>query len=899
MACARAGYDPAVRIILDREAADPAEVGGKGARLASLARQGLPVPRWLAVPVEVGDALLERLRPQVDAALEGLDEAPPSRATFEAAAARIAAALRAAGLPPGGAEALDAAVRAHLGGAARLAVRSSALGEDGERDSFAGQLDSFLGVAPGEVAARVLDVLVSAHGARALLYRRLRGWPVAGARAAVLVQTMVEADRAGVLFTANPATGDRGEAVIAAGRGTGEGVVAGTADAEVIQAELATGAERGRGGPGPVLSAAEVAALVALGRRVAGEAGAPQDLEWALDRDGALHLLQARPITAFAAGRETIFDSANIVESYPGVTRPLTFSFVRPAYERTLREASRRFGVGEATLASERSVHANLVALVDGRIHYAILNWYRLYRQLPGFAWTLPAFEKALGLPRRWVAPDPPLGGLARLARAATVGRAWLRLAGLLRRLDADAAAFGERLEAERARLPAGLDELDPHALLDELDRLSDQLTGPYAVALVNDFFTFQLHALVERLLLRFGAADAASAPSLRDALLIGIQGVESLEPLRSVAGLARRAVALPPVRALLESPRSDAEVWDALGELPGQPGLQGAAGFRAACQVHLERHGDRTLEELKLETPSLSEAPGGLVAAVRVALAAGVDPDRLTSGDGVARAAAEAAVARALAGHPLREGLFQWAVGHWRRGVRRREALRLARARGFGLAKRCYRALGRHLARAGLLDDAGDLLWLTVEEVDGAVRGHAVTRDLRALAALRRREWAAYERRAPAPRTVTHGIATARQPEQAPLEPEGDAEVLRGTGCSPGLGRGPARVVLEPKDATVRPGEVLVAATTDPGWIFLMAGASALVAERGNPLSHTAIVGRELGLPTVVGVAGATRLLVTGEPLLVDGAAGTVRRGAAAAQGPGAAGQSARPTRA
>lgn len=876
-----------MRVLLDREAASPAQVGAKGARLAALARQGLPVPRWLAVPVEVGDALLARLRPEVDAALEGLDAAPPTRANFEAAAARIGAALRAAGLPPGGAAALDEEVRAHLGGAARLAVRSSALDEDGTRDSFAGQLDSFLDVAPADVAARVLDVLASAHGARALLYRRLRGRPVAGARTAVLVQVMVEADRAGVLFTANPSTGDRGEAVIAAARGTGEGVVAGTADAEVVHADLATGAVRGRSGPGPLLAPAEVVVLVALGRRVAADAGAPQDLEWALDRAGALHLLQARPITAFAAGRETIFDSANIVESYPGVTRPLTFSFVRPAYERTLREASRRFGVPEATLAGERSVHANLVALVDGRIHYAILNWYRLYRQLPGFAWALPAFEKALGLPRRWVAPDPPLDGLARLARAATVGRAWLRLAGLLRGLDGDAARFGARLEAERERLLPELDAQDPHALLDELDLLSDRLTGPYAVALVNDFFTFQLHALVERLLVRYGAADAARAPALRDALLIGIQGLESLEPLRSVTDLAKRAAALPAVRALLASPRSDADVWDALAETPG------AAGFRAACQVHLERHGDRTLEELKLETPSLTEAPGGLVAAIRMALAAGVDPDQLASGRGEARIAAEAAVAGALAGHPLRTVLFHWAVGHWRRGVRRREALRLARARGFGLAKRLYRALGRHLARAGLLDDAADLLWLTVEEVDGAVRGHAVTRDLRALVTLRRREWAAYERRTPAPRTTTYGIAVAGQPEQELIEAEGGAEVLRGAGCSPGVGRGPARVVLEPRDATVRPGEVLVAATTDPGWIFLMVGASALVAERGNPLSHTAIVGRELGLPTVVGVAGATRRLVTGEPLVVDGAAGTVLRGSAAAD------QSARPKRA
>ena len=117
----------------------------------------------------------------------------------------------------------------------------------------------------------------------------------------------------------------------------------------------------------------------------------------------------------------------------------------------------------------------------------------------------------------------------------------------------------------------------------------------------------------------------------------------------------------------------------------------------------------------------------------------------------------------REVAWHPGRRALFGLVAGHWRRGVRRREALRLARAGGFGLAKRVFRALGRQLARAGLLDAPGDLLWLTVDELDGAVRGHAITRDLRALAALRKDEWSRYRARTPPQRVTVHGIAAAR----------------------------------------------------------------------------------------------------------------------------------------
>jgi len=862
-----------MRIVLDdaAAAAPPGSLGGKAAGLVELARTGLAVPRWCCLGAEAARDVADRARPEIDAALAGLGEGPVERARFAAAAARVAAAVRAAGLDPADAAALRAAL-ARLGGSA-LAVRSSAAGEDAPGHSFAGQLDSFLRVAPREVELRVLDVIASAWGERALLYRRLHALPLAPAGVAVLVQAMVEPTAAGVLFTANPTTGDRGEAVIAAARGSGEGVVAGTAEADVLYLDLRTGALRHRvvAGAQPVLSAEQATRLVEAGRRLAEAAGGPRDVEWAIDGAGAIGFLQSRPITALAGGRETVFDSANIVESYPGVTTPLTFSFVRPAYERTLREASRRFGVPEATLARERAVHANLVALVDGRIYYAILNWYRMYQQLPGFEWTLPAFEKALGLPRRWIAPAPPPRGVARLGRAWLHARTWLRLAGLLRRLDGDARDFARRLQEERERLlRVDLDTITAHDLLDELDRLTDRLAAPYAVALVNDFFTFQLHALVERLLRRWGVADAAA---VRDALLIGIRGLESLAPLASVAGLARIAGDAPALRTLLTSPAPPAEVWAELQRRPE------AAPLWGAIERHLARFGDRTLEELKLETPGMAEAPEQLVTAMRNALASKVDPERLGAEPAAARAAAEVNVRRAVALRPLRRLLFGWLEGHWRRGVRRRESLRLARAGGFGLAKRIFRALGRQLAKAGLLDDPGDLLWLTLDELDGAVRGHAVTRDLRALVRLRREEWIRYAAMAPPPRVTVRGIAAARAPELTPPPDAAAPGLLTGFGCCPGRARAPARVVRDARSERPVAGEILVAATTDPGWIFLMVGAAGLVAERGNPLSHTAIVGRELGIPTVVGVAGAMRLIVEGEPLEIDGNAGTVRR--------------------
>jgi pyruvate,water dikinase len=193
-------------------------------------------------------------------------------------------------------------------------------------------------------------------------------------------------------------------------------------------------------------------------------------------------------------------------------------------------------------------------------------------------------------------------------------------------------------------------------------------------------------------------------------------------------------------------------------------------------------------------------------------------------------------------------------------------------------MAKRIYRALGRKLAAAKLFEHPDDVYYLTTEEVAGAVRGHLVTHDLKGLVALRRREHEAFARLKPAPRIVTHGPVYARPFPQASVEDAApDGQVLRGLGCSAGRVSAPAKVILDPTSDLKIQGEVLVAPMTDPGWVFLMVAAGGIVSEKGSLLSHTAIIGRELGIPTVVGIKGATRLIADGRRVTLDGAAGTV----------------------
>jgi pyruvate,water dikinase len=243
-----------------------------------------------------------------------------------------------------------------------------------------------------------------------------------------------------------------------------------------------------------------------------------------------------------------------------------------------------------------------------------------------------------------------------------------------------------------------------------------------------------------------------------------------------------------------------------------------------------------------------------------------------------------EARAHAALSSRPLRQWVFSWVLKNARERVRTRENLRYERTRVFGRVRTIFLELGRRFHERGLLESPRDIFFLEVEEIFSFVQGYAAGTDLKGLVSLRRQEYDADARlEKPAERFETRGIVYhgnrftggSGRPEAG--GPDGDRR--RGIGCGPGVASGRARVVTDPAAAHLEAGEILVAERTDPGWVMLFPLASGLVVERGSLLSHSAIVAREMGIPTVVGLEGATAWLKTGDPVQVDGHAGCVRK--------------------
>ena len=870
-------------------------LGGKARSLLRLRRAGFPVPDFFVLAPQ---AFRDSLTPAQHAAVESAPDAE---------ALRSALADLAPGRPVR--RELSAALLGFGHTEAVFAVRSSAPDEDGAEHSFAGQLKSFLGVRPQDIEQRIADVWRSNFSAAVCAYRAQQGLPWPPAAPAVIVQEMIAPDTAGVAFSSDPVTGDRSLAVIASNYGLATSVVSGEADSDlhhvdrsgrIVKRHIAvkTRADRFSAaapeGVAPVTVAATQARRPALtdeqvrqvaeaARRIETLFGSPQDVEWAI-AGGRLHLLQARPITALPAsgGDENarqIWDNSNIVESYGGVTTPLTFSFARRAYEGVYRQFCRTLRVPGPVIEANDFIFGRMLGRIRGRVYYNLLNWYRLIALLPGYTFNRRFMEQMMGVKEHLAESTPTSPVRApfrrRLRDALRLAASAAGLAGSYLRLRSNTAAFQRRIEAALAPRGSGLAGATPDQLIAAFRDLEQRLLTRWDAPLVNDFFTMIFSGVLGRLCERWGLNAAGP---VHPALLCSGGRMVSTEPARRIVEMARLAAADDGLLRTLQQ-ENTADLMRRLRRYPE---------FGLKLRAYLERFGERCTDELKLESATLQENPLPLLRAIAALASSPAGKAGGRQGTGAESAApggdAAARVHAALSGRPLRRWAFSWVLKNARDRVRTRETLRYERTRVFGRVRTIFLELGRRFHQRGLLQDPRDIFFLEVEEIFGFVQGYAAGTNLKGLVSLRRQEYDAYARQeTPAERFETRGIVyhgnrfTGGNGRIGADALAGD--LRKGIGCGPGIASGRARVVTDPAAAHIEPGEILVAERTDPGWVMLFPLASGLVVERGSLLSHSAIVAREMGLPTVVGLEGAAAWLQTGDPVRVDGSTGCVRK--------------------
>jgi pyruvate,water dikinase len=860
---------PSTSYILDFSSpnAGLATAGGKGASLVRLHAAGLPVPAGFIVTTDAYRQFVaaHNLQSGILAALADIDLSQP--VTLEDASRRVRSLFAQGEVPPEIASAVAQAYATLPGTKPAVAVRSSATAEDLPEASFAGQQDTYLNVTGASaVLEATRNCWASLWTARAIGYRARQGIPPECVALAVVVQVLVPAEAAGIMFTADPVSGRRDRMLISAAWGLGEAVVGGlvTPDSLTLDkaslrlverqtADKQTMTVRHDGGTAeqavpeglrraPVLSDEQAAELGGLGAQIERLYDLPMDIEWALS-EARFAIVQARPITALPEPQgpvptswprpnpKAMYARSSLAEHLPNPVSPLFRTL-------GLRLAN------EATGALMRSIVARGESLDTS---YETVNGY-VYMGI------------VLGAKDVWVMTKM------------TVSQFGPILKGSAERWHAASASL-ERMVAKWTDVP--LQGLGATELLEGAREIAGAIMRYYTViqaatlpaATTSEvvFTRFYNHLIKRR--------DDPVATTF----LFGFE-TAALRAEKSLFDLAAWVKDRPEVaKHIVEASAGALAAELKGGRRPEGVPLADWDEWLFRFNAHLAAHG-RTAYEFDFANATPAEQPAALLATVKTYLMGqGINPTERQRAAVERREQATQSVLNRL-GWP-RKGWFvkllKWAQAA---GPAREDSL-ADLGMGHSQLRRVLGELGSRLVAAGVIGASGDVYWLTENELaTGAARldQAQALESLSPLVAARKAEW----------RGQLKALPPAMLPEKSrwskvlPWSEQRQAGrlVLKGVGTGAGKITAPACVLFGPEGfGSMKPGDVLVAVTTTPAWTPLFAMASAVVTDIGGPLSHSSIVAREYGIPAVMATGVATRRIHSGDLITVDGSAGTV----------------------
>lgn len=842
-----------------------ARFGAKAVNLAQLSNAGVRTAPGMALGVEALDEHFGRLKlaGRVEAFYSSLVDPAPGVEQLYVEAANIRRILLESTLPL---ELIDT-LRAETETGVDYAVRSSAPGEDGEDNSFAGQFDSVLDCrSPEAIARAVCRVWASMFGKRVVSYMLHRRQRPRGM--AVVIQQQVDAKVSGVMFTRDPRNPAGGDLLVEYCAGLGERLVSGQVSPGRLRVDRSDGTVEEEAVPDepiswrPTLPEA-LAALRDVALVLEGLFGKSQDIEWCLDNTGLLHVLQARPVTAVSQlPVGVVWSNANIAENFPDPVCPLLRSFVGRGYAAYFRGLGRSFGISKRRMTAMSDALDNLVGCHAGRLYYNLSNIHAVLHLAPGGPWLARFFNQFTGAQEF---PVPKLIPQNRVAKITELLGVAVRVVWRYLHVQPGVRAFERRVDAyAAASAPATLIDKSPNELAGLLRGFLNIRLERWTGAALADTAAMVCYGVLQALLRGQAAVDAND-------LLKGLPGLASAIPVEQLWDLSRELCRDDALVTVLE--HDSAEVILARlreGEFPA---------FRVALDAYFDTWGFRSSGELMLSRPTPREDPLPVLRLLKsYASVKGEGPAEVSHRQAEARLAATREARRQLG---LLQGfMFVLVLRATQGSIGLRERARMKQALLYTRLRHVALGLGRALVEKGLLTEPDDVLYLTMEEAIALGEGTAKpAADVGQSVSDRRAELSACLAIIPPdsfvlPEGASWHTGLAEERDGAVLSTNG----LAGVGACGGCAKGQAAVVLDVSEIDrIGQDQILVTRQTDPGWAAVFFMVKGLVIERGGLLSHGAIIAREYGIPAVVGVSNATRLIDDGQVLIVDGDRGWV----------------------
>jgi phosphohistidine swiveling domain-containing protein len=788
------------------------KLGGKAANLFYLTKAGLPVPPWFVIPI---DSNIDEMQLEIKNAYNQLIQLGQS-----------------------------------------VAVRSSASLEDNTEVSFAGQFKTILNIQNfDDLLIATKQVKESANSEIVQAYLTAHQMDKSLVKMGVIVQVMIEGDVAGVMFTANPTTGNLAEVMINSALGQ-DSVVSGEETSVYVIDKNSRVIKDSKIVNGS-LSKEQVYKLIELGSKIETQYGAPQDIEWTF-KDGKPSILQSRPITNLPSGEEQLWDNSNIAESYSGFTLPLTASFARHIYSVVYQEVALTSGIPRKIVEENKHLFDNMLGFFKGRFYYNMYNWYRLLLFFPAFGFTKNSMEQMMSVRETADFQEPTK--MSKVFKVRYSIRAFYRFLTF----NMEVKSFKDNFNLVFDSLvKKDMSNLSEEELINLYYKVESKILCTWHTPVDNDFLLMVFYGLLRKLTHRFHLDK--ENPGIYNDLISNIRGVISAEQTNSLIKIAQM-IRSDQANLILFEQEDSKIIWQKintndLGELSKH------------INTYLDTFGSRFANELKLEEPNLQETPEKFIKLLKIYVSTpNIDLD--IKKHNLVRKQAEEYLNINL--NLVKRKLVFWALHQSERFLKNREEMRLMRSNMFGFVRNVFRNIGQNFAEQKIINQSHDIFYLEIDEVIRFIEGSATNKDLKPIIELRIKEFEGYKNEEIEDRFVTHGIPYLDLPLSKPkTKLESISSIMKGMPCSSGKAEGRVQVMKQFSYNINEDASILVAKHTDPGWTPIFSRFSGIIVENGGQLSHAAIVSRELGIPCIVGVKNITEILENGDLVSMDGSRG------------------------
>ena len=701
----------------------------------------------------------------------------------------------------------------------KYAIRSSSNLEDSSDNSFAGLFDTYLNVDSKDIESKVKECFNSINNKNVKEYITNKNIDISDIKMNVIIQKMVNSKNSGILFTSNP-QGLLNESVIVVGRGLGNNVVEDKVDTTTYYFNN-TDSIYYYEGDCDYLDNDMINNLISISKDLKKYFGEYIDIEFAIENDD-IYILQVRDITTIDDDNIVILDNSNIVESYPNISLPLTISFVEFVYSNVFKKEAYRLSHNNKLVEENNDKFNNMVGTANGRIYYKISNWYALIKFLPLSKKIIPIWQDMLGVKNKNY--DDGKLKIPFLTKIKTYFNTIKELKNVSKNMDILNDKF---IKINDYFYNNFNNEMSNEEVFELYNKIKEELLDSWDITLVNDLYSFIYTGLLKKRLNK----KKYSSEKVND-YISGISNIESLKPIKSMIELA-----------YIEDKISMDEYTDKFNN-------------------YISLYGDRNLEELKLESKTFRTDPSLLKNKIKEYQA---DKNKLEKLYKDLNSNNYTFIKEDfITNYISKRAMF---------GIKNREISRLNRSRIYGMVREMFRQIGSNLERDNLIDKKEDIFYLNIDEVFNYKKFN-----LKELISNRKKDYKIYKLLPSYSRLIFSKTEFDKHHKSINSNKIIiDKDKLEGIPTSNGIVEGEALVIDNILDNYDVKDKILVTKMTDPGWVFLIATAKGIISEKGSILSHTAIISRELKIPSIVGVEDVTKIIKTGDYLKMDAHTGKI----------------------